>query len=297
MVDLLLNFLANFMIECMGLLLLGALAFRWLAYKSCKYDHVYFSTFTKEMERSLEEDKLEQDKSEDVDQYMGDLTDRVSAKLPVRGFRFFVKKKKQKEDHRVGKILSVDDYTRGKGNIINGILGESGAFKAKFPPDYNELTTRILGHDENWNKLFGIIPIEGLSRFIDILPGLFIVLGILGTFVGISLALPEIASIDFNNLEASGEVLSKFVTNITFAMSTSIVGIVFSLVMTLLNTLYPIKGVRDIIFDKVSNTIELLWYTIQGGTTIEKELIKVLPEIRDYVKDLRDRTIKRDQVA
>ena len=58
-------------------------------------------------------------------------------------------------------------------------------------------------------------PNENISRLIDILPGLFVVLGIFGTFIGISMALPKIAQMDFNNLEGSGAILTEFVLNVS----------------------------------------------------------------------------------
>jgi hypothetical protein len=56
--------------------------------------------------------------------------------------------------------------------------------------------------------------------------------------------------------------------------------------MTFLNTLYPISDMRDEVFKSVSNTFENLWYSIHGGTTIEKQLIKVLPKMLDKMDEL-----------
>ena len=103
------------------------------------------------------------------------------------------------------------------------------------------------------------------------------------------MALPEIAQIDFNKLDESSEILSRFVQNVTFAMQTSIAGIMFSLILTFLNTLFPVQGVRDDIIKKMGETFEMLWYRIQGGTNLEKSLMKVLPRILDSVENIEEK--------
>jgi hypothetical protein len=186
-------------------------------------------------------------------------------------------------------VLTLSDYKSDKKSLSNSILNEIGAFKSQHPPHFNNLAERVLEQDNYWTKLFGVLPIDPMSRLIDILPGVFVVLGIFGTFIGICMALPEIAQIDFNNLDESSEILSRFVQNVTFAMQTSIAGIMFSLVLTFLNTLFPVQGVRDDIIKKMGESFEMLWYRIQGGTNLEKSLMKVLPRILDSVESIEEK--------
>jgi hypothetical protein len=147
-----------------------------------------------------------------------------------------------------------------------------------------------MSHDQNWTKLFGHIPIVGISRMIDILPGIFIILGVFGTFIGIAMALPEIANINFNDLDSSSDTLMKFVLNVTYAMKTSIAGIFFSLLLTILNTLFPIKEKRTHIFRSVENAFELLWYHIHQESEENdlkaslKKLNNTMDSIMSYFK-------------
>lgn len=270
--------------------LLGfSLIFRWLSYKSTNYDFIYYSTFFKEIGKvliSFDPNKHEMTKGE----YLTTLLGKVAAELPHRSLRFRRPNKELKwrgKDEGPKKKMSLNEY-ESKNSIISNILNEKSVFESNFPPNYNDLATRILERDKNWVKLFGLVPIEGFSRFIDILPGIFVILGILGTFIGISLALPEIAGINFENMSGSTDVLSQFVGKVTLSMSTSIIGIICSLAMTLLNTLFPVKGVRNQIYKNMVNTMERMWYTLHGGVTIEQQLHDILPEIRDMVRDIRD---------
>lgn len=141
------------------------------------------------------------------------------------------------------------------------------------------MTFRLLSQDDKWNKLIGPIPLDGISRLIDVLPSMFVVLGVFGTFVGISLALPEVAKIDFSNIETSGKTLGSFVINTTFAMKTSVAGIFSSLVLTLLNALYPIKDVRARIFRQIETTLQTLWYHVQQSRSNDARIESVLERL------------------
>jgi hypothetical protein len=282
-----LNFFAEHLMFVMLALLGGALTFRWLAYKSSKYDYKYFTTFTQELERKISEDYTNRVDVVDVDDYLENVLDLVNEKLPNRSLR--LKGKKFERNSNLGaasQVYTLDHYKSGKKSLSNSILNEIGAFKSQHPPCFNSLAERILEQDNYWTKLFGWIPINGFSRLIDILPGVFVVMGIFGTFVGICMALPEIATIDFNQLDKSSSILSGFVNNVTFAMQTSIAGILLSLTLTFLNTLFPVQGVRENITKKMGESLEMLWYRVQGGTNLEKSLMQVLPRILSSVEKI-----------
>lgn len=279
-IEISLSFMARWQIEIMSTLLMGGLLFRWFAYKASKHDQLYFSAFTRELELYLDKQKETHDKIEDTESYITTLMNGIQQKLPARNFR--EKKKMASDTQRLkpgGQNLSIKDYLNNKQGLSYSILEEINIFQCKTPPNFQELTKRIMNRDKNWSNLMGVIPIESVSRMIDILPGLFIVLGVFGTFIGVSMALPEIAKIDFQNIESSGVLLNSFVKNISFSMNTSIAGIFFSVVLTLLNTLYPIKGRRDAIMKQVETSLELLWYHIHNEISKEKGLNEILDRL------------------
>jgi hypothetical protein len=284
----LLSIFAEHLIPVMLGLLGFALAFRWLAYKSSRYDLKYFTTFTQEMERKISEDYSNRLEVTNVEDYMENLLDTINERLPNRSIRFNKKKdfKPQGSLSGASQVYSLKNYKSGKKSLSNSIMNEIGAFKSHHPPHFTNLSDRILEQDRHWTHLFGTVPIDSLSRVIDILPGIFVVLGIFGTFVGICMALPEIAKIDFNQLDESSAILSSFVKNVTFSMQTSIAGIMLSLILTFLNTLFPVQGVREDIAKKVGEALEMLWYRIQGGTNLEKSLMKVLPDLLRSVENI-----------
>jgi hypothetical protein len=291
MVDLILQFFSNFLIEFMSLLLGVALSLRWFSYTHSKRDEAYFSHFTRELSSTINEDKQKNVSVSDVESYLINLLGRVNQKLPHRNLRADLSKRKEKMDipeENSPQSVSLREYVGSKHGLIASIQNETSVFNTKTPPNFGQLTERVMNEDDNWSKLFGFMPIDGVTRILDVLPTIFIVLGVFGTFIGISMALPEIAAIDFSNLEASGDTLSQFVLKVTFAMKTSIAGIFFSIILTFLNTLFPIEATRESTFDKVENVMQVLWYHVQKDSNKKKseELLNDLSEKLGQIVEL-----------
>lgn len=272
MMELVLSFFSEYLIHFMGGCLAIGLLFRFAAFRSSKNDNAYYSSFTRELELNVEKDKEAGSHVEDIDRYLTEILGRVGKGLPQRSVRFGSSNKEESQEEQEGpKTLSLRDYVSGKQGLITNIQAESTVFHNQTPPNFTELTHRIMGQDPHWTKVMKHFPIDGVMRMIDILPGLFIVLGVFGTFIGISMALPEIAAINFDDLAASEQTINNFVLNVTYAMKTSIAGIFFSLMLTVLNTIYPIKETRVRVFKKVETSLQMLWYHIQKDIHAEKD--------------------------
>lgn len=289
MLEVVFNFFSMYLIEFMGVLLITGLGFRWASWRKSKIEDAYFTTFTSEMEKIILLRKENYQEVSDVEKYLNNLIDDVKDKLPTRSVRNSQSKKNDVKAQDLGakNVVTLRDYVQGEQSFFLAIKDEAGSFKSKFPPNFFQLTDRIMEQDDKWNKVLKFFPIGPISRLIDTLPGLFVVFGIFGTFIGISMALPEIAKIDFNNLEASGDILQVFVQNVTYAMKTSIAGILFSLVMTILNTTAPVSGLRQKTFKKVMNCMENIWQSVHSQKTGEQTLQDVLPELLSEVKEIK----------
>lgn len=260
MIEIILSFFSDYLIETMLFMVVTALTLRYISFRHSKRDEAYFSHFTRELASTIDNDKAKSVKVEDVESYLTNLLGRVNQKLPDRNLRGELNSR----DNNNKKDMALKDYVGSKHGMIASIQNESSVFNSKVAPNFPQLTDRIMNNDENWSKIFGVIPIDGVTRMLDVLPTLFIILGVFGTFIGISMALPEIAKIDFANLENSGKTLSLFVVNVTFAMKTSIAGIFFSILLTLLNTFFPIEATREATFEKVETVLQNLWYHVQS---------------------------------
>lgn len=290
MIELILDLSGKYLIEFMGGLLVIGLIFRFLAYRQSRIDESYYTSFANEVAMVIEKDNEESIKISSTENYLNDFMGRVSKRLPSRTLRHQAPKK---VSHTTGsaiterQVTSLRDFVSSKQGLISSVVGESSIFNHKTPPNFHELTQRVLNQDRNWTKLMGVLPIDGISRLIDILPNLFIVFGVFGTFIGIAMALPEIAKIDFNNLEGSQQTLTSFVLNVTFAMKTSIAGIFFSLILTLLNTFFPIKEMRVRLFKKMENCFQSLWYHIHKETYEADDEKSILKSILNCLKEIQ----------
>ncbi len=295
--DYLLIIVSEYLIDVMFAVLIIALGLRFMAYRSNKKDQLYYSTFTREIEKRVERDDIAKVELDDVEEYVEGLLDEVGTSLPNRGLRVL----KPKKDDADRKIVTVREYAGGSQSLIHSLKSETNAFRAKQKPNFEQLTQRVMSKDSHWVKLHNVFQIEGVIRMIDVLPGIFIVVGIFGTFVGITSALPRIAEIDFNNISNSSSVLSIFVKDVSFAMKTSIAGIAFSLIISLLNTLYPLSNIRNTISREVEDCLEYLWYFVHGGRGEDQqaeafsEMVVLLENIDEKIEDPSSDVIRNNK--
>ncbi len=275
------SLLSDNLIITMGVLLVTAIGFKWIAYLKGKHELYFMSLFSKEMDKMLEvESKVQLKGSGDIERFVLRLLDQMNQRLPEGRLR-------SKQNSPQVKTHSIKDFASGKRNIIAGIKNEIDFFKSMTAPDFNEMTANVMQKEPSWKRL-GFLPFDPISRLIDILPGLFIVFGIFGTFLGITAALPLIAQIDVSQIDKSAPILSEFVSRVAFAMHTSIFGIIFSVTLTLLNTFFPIKSLRADISKKLSNSLEQLWYKVHSAKVDpnQERLLKVLNHICDHTEVL-----------
>ncbi|OUR94121.1 hypothetical protein A9Q84_17580 [Halobacteriovorax marinus] len=290
MIELILVFFGQYLIEVMLVVVAIALSLRWMSYNHSKRDEAYFSHFTRELASTLSSDKEKGARIENVSDSLNNILGRVNQKLPERNLRkgFSKSSNETTDDRMVG--LTLKEYVGSKHGLIANIQSEAGIFTSHVQPDFSQLTERVMSEDDNWSKLFNRIPIDGVTRVLDVLPTMFIILGVFGTFIGISMALPEIAKMDFANLEESGKTLSQFVVNVTFAMKTSIAGIFFSILLTTLNTVSPIEITRENTFEKVEVVLQTLWYHLHAErdkSSAEKELPMIRKVMEELLEEVR----------
>jgi hypothetical protein len=160
-----LNFFSNYLIEVMGVLLVLGLIFRAASYKLSKREDAYFSSFISEVEKALSASTNDDEEVKDVDHFLDTVLKQVSDKLPTRSVRYgnFSRKKEEKDKPdksaaksiaRHKKTVSLRDFVHGEKSLFHSIKGESSIFKSKYPPNFDDLTDRILEKDPNWNKIF-----------------------------------------------------------------------------------------------------------------------------------------------
>ena len=139
-------------------------------------------------------------------------------------------------------------------------------------PKLLQITKATFHHNPCFNRIFGVLPIAVMNDMMSILPGLFVVAGILGTFIGIAKGLPELGGMNLTDMENSKLIMDKFLNEIAFAMHSSIFGIVFSLCMHLWNTYYSPERTYVSMIDRFESSLDLLWYRSDNNDVTAEEI-------------------------
>ncbi|MFN7905323.1 MAG: hypothetical protein ACK5P5_09070 [Pseudobdellovibrionaceae bacterium] len=136
-------------------------------------------------------------------------------------------------------------------------------------PKMLNITKATFQQNPYFNRVFGVFNIGSFNDFINILPGLFVIGGILGTFIGIVSGLPKLGGMNLADMEVSKTVMDGFLVEVAVAMNSSILGIACSLVMTVLNTIYSADRVYSSTIDRLESSLDLLWYRSENNHFVE----------------------------
>jgi hypothetical protein len=126
-------------------------------------------------------------------------------------------------------------------------------------PKLDSISRTVLGKNPAFNRVLGVVPVAGLNDFLNILPGLFVIAGIFGTFLGVMSGLPQLSGMDLNDPEKTKLIMDGFLGEVAAAMGSSITGIFLSVVMTVVNTMFSPERVYSDMVERFENAFDLLW--------------------------------------
>jgi hypothetical protein len=159
------------------------------------------------------------------------------------------------------------------------------------PPPLMELVKQIFATNPCFTRVFGILPVGAFNDFLNIIPGLFIVGGIFGTFLGIMQALPELGAMDIRDPESTKLVMDTFLAKIAFSMSTSTVGIMLSVLMTIYNNFLSPERLFIKIVDRMERAMFRLWSRCDNNRLPDQ--IPQFDEHRDPIEALASMSIEK----
>jgi hypothetical protein len=84
-------------------------------------------------------------------------------------------------------------------------------------------------------------------------------MGIFGTFLGIMKALPDLSEMDLKDINGTKMVMDQFLLKISFSMSTSLLGILISVVMSFLNTVMSPSKIFIESVDRLESSLDTIW--------------------------------------
>src|SRR5262249_22896619 len=126
-------------------------------------------------------------------------------------------------------------------------------------PNFEIVATQAFGSNLYFNKVMGVLPVDLIDETLTILPGLLVVLGIFGTFVGIMQGLPMLKNIDVTNSASTSQVLNGFLGSMAYSVGTSVFGVFLSVILTVVNTWTAWGDLCVGLVDRYKNALVFLW--------------------------------------
>lgn len=159
-------------------------------------------------------------------------------------------------------------------------------------PRFVEISKTVFQNNPCFNRVFGILPAAPVNDMLNVLPSIFIIGGIFGTFMGIMKALPDLGAMDLTNIEATKLTMGAFLTRLSFSMATSIVGIFLSVVMTIINTFLNPERIFIEVVNRFEYSLEFLWQRCESNEVPEN--IANFDENRDAIEALAEYSVDQE---
>jgi hypothetical protein len=160
------------------------------------------------------------------------------------------------------------------------------------PPKLANITKNVFAKNPYFNKIFGFIPTGTTNEVLNIMPGLFVIGGIFGTFLGVMKGIPELSNMDLNDPEKTKMIMDRFLVEVASSMGSSLVGIFFSVCMTMINTWFsPDRLFADTI-DRFENSLDLLWNYAYSNEVPSQ--LKPFDENRDPLEALAEAALNQE---
>ncbi len=256
MIDTMVVFSTYWLIPAMLCLFAVAILMRVLVYYTVKRQEWFAKEFDKRVDHFIDERNPQSDLSFYV------ITKRLLEKTYYELFRVRYTMKRRKPDF----LMTISDRVflvkQGAAFFVHDILKplKHVKFNQANHPKLFSTTKKAFARNPSFNKVLGIFPTATINDLVNILPGVFIVLGVFGTFLGIMKALPNLGTMDLKDIEASKALMDQFLLKISFSMSTSLVGIVLSVIMSFMNAAMAPEKIFVTAVDRMEAALDALWH-------------------------------------
>jgi len=267
----------------------GGVFFRAIIYYTVRRHEWFAREFEKRVNRFMETEVP--GKVKDVSFYA--LAKKMMEKTYYEVFEIRDRMRRRKPDS----IMALSDriflVRQGCAWLVKDVLKQLKFLKwTEETPKLLNITKATIHHNPCFNRIFGVFPMSGLNDLISIMPGLFVVTGILGTFIGISGGLGDLGGMNLQDLESTKAIMDKFLHEIAFAMKSSIVGIVFSLLSHILNTIMSPERAYVSMVDRFESALDLLWYRSDNNEFPPED--RPFDEHKDAVEALAEDALNKE---
>lgn len=256
----------------LSVFVLGIL-FRYLVYFTVQRHYLFSREFEKNTTDFLHNENIQ--KSSNISFYL------IAKKILERTFYDTFSKRENSLKEKHDTLILADDrlfLTKyGCAWFVRELLKQIRFLQySSTRPQFVSITRTVLGKNPAFNRVLGIISSSAVNEFLNILPGLFVIGGILGTFLGVMKGLPELSGMDLNDPEKTKLIMDHFLAEVSLSMGASVMGILLSVGMTLMNSVFSPDRVYADMIDRFENALDLLWNyatnnEVPSGTSLFNE--------------------------
>jgi hypothetical protein len=273
----------------MGVVFVCAIFLRFMTWYTVKRHEWFSREFEKRVAKFMESEVP--GKATDVSFFV--LTKRLLERSYYEAFAVRDRMRRRRGDG----IMAMNDRVflvkQGCAWLVKDILTQLKFLKwNEENPKLLNITKATFHHNPCFNRVFGIFPVATMNDLISLLPGLFVVTGILGTFVGIAGGLTQLGGMNLQDVEATKNIMDRFLFEISFAMKTSIAGIVFSLCSHVFNTIFNPERSFVSMIDRFESSLDLLWYRSDNNKYPVGE--RPFDEHRDPLEALAEESVEQE---
>ncbi len=268
-----------------GVFILGCFI-RLMVYYTVKRHEWFAREFEKRIGRFMDHEVP--GKVKNVSFYV--LAKRMLERTYYESFEMRDRMKRRRGDPVMGWSDRIFLVKQGCAWLVKDILKQLKFVKwAEGNPKLLNITKATFQHNPCFNRVFGVLHISAVNDVVSIMPGLFVVAGILGTFLGISEGLPRLGGMNMTDLDNTKNIMDQFLKEIAFAMHSSIYGISFSLVMHFWNTIFSPERTYSSMIDRFESSLDLLWYRADNNEYPVQD--RGFDEHRDPIEALAEESV------
>ena len=250
----LITFAKALIMPCMFVVFVFAIVLRALIYYTVAREQTFATEFEKRANHFLKNSKV----NESYSLFL--LCKRLLEKTYYEMFEMRSIHRRRKLDHIMDPADRVFLIQPGMAYLVRDTMREIQFIKYDGSrPPLMEIVKGVFANNPCFSRVFGYLSVSSFNDFLNIIPGLFIVAGIFGTFLGIMQALPELGAMDIRDPESTKLVMDTFLAKIAFSMSTSTVGIMLSVISTIYNNFVSPERLFIKIVDRFERNLFRLW--------------------------------------
>lgn len=248
------EFLGNYMIPTMVAAFCTAILLRLVIYYVIHSERLFVNVFSSNVKRYM---------NKDFKDAKGLTFHKLAEYLLNRShFEYFELRRRYKRrrgDLAMNFLDRLFLFEIGTTVLVDDTLKQTQYHHQGNPPEFDHVSRHVYNANPYYNKIFGVAPIQLIDDLVNILPGLFIVGGILGTFIGIMTGIPELKSIDVTNTDETQKALQGFLNSMAYAMGSSVIGISLSVLMTVINTSLSCHVKFVNLVDNFKDALKFVW--------------------------------------